>query len=71
MDGATFEELHRQLSAIETEDDVERIRARLRTLEAEAPGDPDVPAIGEMLAMIARIPRDERPGARRRRTDSR
>jgi hypothetical protein len=55
VDDATYKDFQAKLSAVATRGDVERLAGELRAYGAEHPEDPDVPALGEQLAMVRQI----------------
>lgn len=54
MDATQFDRFQAGISAAETPGDFERLSAELRAHAAANPDDPDVPALGEQIAMTRR-----------------
>jgi hypothetical protein len=61
VDDATYQEFQAKLSAVASPEDVERVAGELGAYAEAHPGDPDVPVVGEQLAMVRQA--RQRPNA--------
>ena len=60
MDAQRFASISRRMQYARTPDDFDRLARELGDLAVRFPDDPDVPALGEQLAMVRRIWRGDR-----------